>query len=729
MSDVAVSGNDNLVIVAGRDVYLPAAPTTPPTGDDCRNLANLLGHVRQTWITDVLEHSVHEAALLEPGMRNEAGAVEHPWERVLETVGEPGRVLSPEKTIGQVFEDVGRMLLILGEPGSGKTTTLLTLARECIERSEHDSASPVPVVLSLSSWKDSGKSIHNWLVSELSKRYYVGKRLARDWLTRHRLLLLLDGLDEVVDERREACVEALHVFQEEYGLPGLAICCRSKEYRALPVRLKLGGAVSLLPLAQRQIDAYLDAAGPRFAELRAALARNTDLRTLAESPLMLSIMTLAFRDAPAAALTFEEASGLAALRDQIFTTYVNRMFVRRGRAAGEFARERTEAWLRWLASGMLRRGESIFAVKLLQPAWLTGLQLFIYAFVSRVVGAASLGIGIGLVIISVVPLRMLGEGLAAAPTHPESASATVKAILAAGASLGLLSGLLCFPFDYLRLRLTGRFELPSFVRGVGAIPLFILYAFFTMCAFFLFFLLSIILLDSTRGPFIAALGLLVFFVYLLIFPIFFGIKRGRGLAERDIGLFGAFVWRWRLALTSAALGGLITLGLTFVTNGKHFMGMAIGVFFGLLFGGWRIAVPPIETWTKRLLRSSALNPVRGFVYVSLVFVLMSLLAIPFLKMEAASNSVRLWQGVRSAVPFGIVAFLWFGAIDFVMHTSLRLVLLLTGAVPLRLHRMIAYTIHLGFLQRAGGGYIFIHRLLLEHFAARPHAANPADRLA
>jgi hypothetical protein len=39
-------------------------------------------------------------------------------------------------------------------------------------------------------------------------------------------------------------------------------------------------------------------------------------------------------------------------------------------------------------------------------------------------------------------------------------------------------------------------------------------------------------------------------------------------------------------------------------------------------------------------------------------------------------------------------------------------------MPLRLRRFLDYAVHLGFLQRAGGGYIFIHRLLLEHFAAR-----------
>jgi hypothetical protein len=75
-----------------------------------------------------------------------------------------------------------------------------------------------------------------------------------------------------------------------------------------------------------------------------------------------------------------------------------------------------------------------------------------------------------------------------------------------------------------------------------------------------------------------------------------------------------------------------------------------------------------------------------------------------------------------AVFTGIVLFspalLWFGGLDVVLHGSLRVVLSASDGVPLRLRRVLDECVHLGFLQRAGGGYIFIHRLLLEHFAAR-----------
>ncbi|MFL5539718.1 MAG: NACHT domain-containing protein, partial [Longimicrobiaceae bacterium] len=266
MSTVAqnVTGSGNLFTATG-DVIQVSYHLDQPTADDRRNLANLLAHVKRTWITDVLEHSVHETAMLELGMREEASAVEHPWERILETPAEPGEVLPPDRSIGKVFEDVGRLLLVLGEPGSGKTTTLLTLARECVRQAERDPAAPVPVVLSLSTWAETRGPIHDWLVGELGARYFVGRPLARRWLEQSRLLLLLDGLDEVAEDRRSDCVGALHDFVKKHGVPGMVVCCRAQEYRALPVRLRLGGAVLLLPLTQGQVDAYLRAAGPELS--------------------------------------------------------------------------------------------------------------------------------------------------------------------------------------------------------------------------------------------------------------------------------------------------------------------------------------------------------------------------------------------------------------------------------------------------------------------------------
>src|SRR5206468_1111400 len=118
----------------------------------------------------------------------------------------PARPLEAERKIGDVFEGTGRALLILGEPGAGKTVTLLELARDLIDRFEKNPAHSAPVVLNLSTWKSRRGPLANWIEAELKTKYFVPPRRSRQWLAKGRLTLLLDGLDEVAPESRPACV-------------------------------------------------------------------------------------------------------------------------------------------------------------------------------------------------------------------------------------------------------------------------------------------------------------------------------------------------------------------------------------------------------------------------------------------------------------------------------------------------------------------------------------------
>jgi len=67
--------------------------------------------------------------------------------------------------------------------------------------------------------------------------------------------------------------------------------------------------------------------------------------------------------------------------------------------------------------------------------------------------------------------------------------------------------------------------------------------------------------------------------------------------------------------------------------------------------------------------------------------------------------------------FTLFAFVWFGGQDVIQHYTLRFILYWKGYAPLRYANFLDYAARLVFLQKVGGGYIFIHRLLLEHFAA------------
>ncbi|HEY9649146.1 MAG TPA: hypothetical protein V6C95_00680 [Coleofasciculaceae cyanobacterium] len=52
----------------------------------------------------------------------------------------------------------------------------------------------------------------------------------------------------------------------------------------------------------------------------------------------------------------------------------------------------------------------------------------------------------------------------------------------------------------------------------------------------------------------------------------------------------------------------------------------------------------------------------------------------------------------------------------IQHFTLRLILYFNGYVPWNYARFLDYGADRILLQKVGGGYIFIHHLLLEHFA-------------
>ena len=66
----------------------------------------------------------------------------------------------------------------------------------------------------------------------------------------------------------------LIAFIEEFNPSGLVVCCRLNEYRWLPERLKLNGAIRLEPLSTDEVEKYLAMSGPKLAALREAM--NTD---------------------------------------------------------------------------------------------------------------------------------------------------------------------------------------------------------------------------------------------------------------------------------------------------------------------------------------------------------------------------------------------------------------------------------------------------------------------
>ncbi len=276
----------------------------PLTQQDYRWRKVLLSKVKDSWIEGVLNKSLFSQVLFEQEITNRSDAVEHPFSIFEEFSVESDKSFEFIQA-SDIFEGMGagRTLLILGEPGTGKTLSLLKLAERLIKRTEQDLSLPIPVVFNLSSWAIKRQSIADWLVEELMNPslYHVSKRLAKQCIEQKELILLLDGLDEVKEKYRNECVQALNQFidkdgsLDEYGITEMVVSCRVQDYEYLSERLKLRNAICIQPLSSEYIDWYLEDVGKPLVGLKQLLQRDKELEEFARTPLIFSIMTITYQ--------------------------------------------------------------------------------------------------------------------------------------------------------------------------------------------------------------------------------------------------------------------------------------------------------------------------------------------------------------------------------------------------------------------------------------------------
>lgn len=187
-------------------------------------------------------------------------------------------------------------LLLLGPPGSGKTTALLAFARDATKKRLSDDAAPVPLVARMSTWDGtSGTTLAVWLASQIP---LLPVSNIQDLLASGRALLLLDGLDEVrwrkKDENEPQGPDPRQTLLEliPQGVQAL-ITCREEDFEEIAsagAQFPVNGAVVLDALSERQRSELLN----RRPELLALTTRESVVDRLTRNPLMLALLLSAY---------------------------------------------------------------------------------------------------------------------------------------------------------------------------------------------------------------------------------------------------------------------------------------------------------------------------------------------------------------------------------------------------------------------------------------------------
>lgn len=358
----------------------------------------LLRKVKDFWIEGFLKKSLYADTVINLDLKNRPDTVLRPFEGIEELpveLDESFEELKETDIINQIGQ--GRTLLILGEPGSGKTISLLKLAQRLIERTERGlNNQPIPVVFNLSSWAKRRQAIMEWLIKELREKYQVPESLGKRWIEQEQLILLLDGLDEVKEEHRNACVRALNQFIDTHGTTEIVICSRIKDYEALTERLQLSSAICIQPTSPKQVYEFLENASDSLAGLKTLLQQDAELEKFAETPLILNIMSLTYQGWSVEQL-LQQFRSTQNRYQHLFNAYIKRMLQRRG-ASSEYPNEKVIHWLSWLAKRMVQESQTVFLIEKMQPSWLhSQSERRTYRIMTFLLGALIIGLTNGLI--------------------------------------------------------------------------------------------------------------------------------------------------------------------------------------------------------------------------------------------------------------------------------------------------------------------------------------------
>lgn len=330
----------------------------------------------------ILAQSLQGVVQLELSLAERPAAVQNMVGIALRLPDQREQPLPLHTSIVQAYELAQQELLILGEPGAGKSTLLVELAQHLVEQAEQDTDLPLPMVMPISSWATKRGPLQDWLVEQVALLYDISRRLSRQWIETEQVLPLLDGLDEVEEAARVACIAAINTYHRG-SLRPLVVCSRTGEYEGASAdeRLALHAAVVVQPLSHEQVDTHLEQVGKPLKGLRAALRKNTMLRELTMTPLMLQVLMLTYHGTSVRELSCKEAE----LSEQVWEDYVQRMIDRKGNAQ-RYPLEYTRSCLHWLAQQMRVHNQSIFYLEQLQPDWLPVRQGNFYRWTLSVFG-------------------------------------------------------------------------------------------------------------------------------------------------------------------------------------------------------------------------------------------------------------------------------------------------------------------------------------------------------
>lgn len=335
-------------------------------GDPHEAAAGLRRAVRLQWTAEVGARQLEQPRPLRlrwrPTVRPVAVTVSGPGgsgpQLAGELVQDPADARSTAVALVEAFAgQPQRQLVVLGEPGAGKTTLVLLYVLAAIDAAGPDD--PVPVLLSVAGWNPRER-IEDWVVRRLAEDYpqvasrggEVAWRLVQD----QQVVPVLDGLDEMP---RGLLGEALQELDRAVGSGmRMLLTCRSDEFEAAVAEvgaLSRAAVVEIEAVPADDVAVYLaqrEVAGTqRWVPVVQTMRQHPDgpLATALSTPLMISLARRVYRAPGTSPSELAELPTAPAVQDHLLGRFLPTVYSTPRAAA------RAEQWLAFLAHHLRER--------------------------------------------------------------------------------------------------------------------------------------------------------------------------------------------------------------------------------------------------------------------------------------------------------------------------------------------------------------------------------------
>lgn len=185
-------------------------------------------------------------------------------------------------------------LLIIGDPGAGKTTILLFAAINILMDTSREQK--LPLIINLATWQ-TGRDFKEWYAQSTAHTYSLSLVFAEELLRRNAVVPFFDGFDEVAEEVREDCLQQMSAYFGDQRSRQLIVSSRKKEYAAVKADAPVYAEFEVQPLSLSQIKKALsENAQTQAADraLRDAVERDEHLAKAVETPFYLNTASFLF---------------------------------------------------------------------------------------------------------------------------------------------------------------------------------------------------------------------------------------------------------------------------------------------------------------------------------------------------------------------------------------------------------------------------------------------------